>query len=183
MTITAQQAHEALTKAKCCYTKQQVEQAIDKMAIDITLQLKDKNPLLLCVMSGGLIVTGQLLLRLDFLLHYDYIHATRYQGETRGGELHWLSRPSHSLVNRHVLIIDDIFDEGITLSELVNYCEAEGAATVQTAVLVEKLHNRKHFKSADYVGLQVEDRYVFGYGMDFHGYLRNLPGIYAVKDI
>ena len=183
MTITAQQAHEALTHAKCCYTKQQVEQAIDKMATEITQRLKDKNPLLLCVMNGMLIVTGQLLLRLDFPLHYDYLHATRYKGETRGGELQWLSRPSRSLFDRHVLIIDDILDEGITLSELVNYCEAEGAATVQSAVLVEKLHGRKHFDKADYVGLQVEDRYVFGYGMDYHGYLRNLPGIYAVNEI
>ena len=182
MSITAQQAHQVLEKADCCYTKTQIESAIDSMAESITKDLGDKNPLLLCVMTGGLITTGDLLLRLDFPLHYDYIHATRYSGKTRGSDLNWISRPHTSLKDRHVLIVDDILDEGITLQELVLYCEEEQVSSVRTAVLVNKLHDRKHFSDADYVGLTVEDRYVFGYGMDYKGYLRNVPGIYAVNE-
>lgn len=181
MSITAQQAHQVLQQADCCYTKKQIEAAIDKMAEQITADLGDKNPLLLCVMTGGLITTGDLLLRLDFPLHYDYIHATRYGEKTRGSTLNWITRPHTPLRDRHVLIVDDILDEGITLKELVAYCKEEKVSSVRTAVLVNKQHQRKHIENADYEGLTVEDRYVFGYGMDYKGYLRNVPGIYAVN--
>lgn len=182
MSITAEQAHQVLENADCCYTKSQIEQAIDQMASAITADLGNKNPLLLCVMTGGLIITGDLLLRLDFPLQYDYIHATRYAGNTRGSTLNWVSKPHSSLKGRHVLIVDDILDEGITLKELVDYCEQQGVESVRTAVLVNKLHERKSIKTADYEGLTVEDRYVFGYGMDYKGFLRNVPGIYAVNE-
>lgn len=182
MPITADQAAHVLSNAECCYSKQQIEQALDKMATEITEQLGDKNPLLLCVMTGGLIITGDLLLRLDFPLQYDYIHATRYAGNTRGSELNWITRPHTTLAGRHVLIIDDILDEGITLKELIKYCENEKASSVRTAVLVNKLHDRKHLDTADFIGLTVEDRYVFGYGMDYKGYLRNVAGIFAVNE-
>jgi len=182
MTITAQEASEVLAAAHCCYNKAEIERAIDQMAKQITEQLGELEPLLLCVMNGGLIITGDLLLRLDFPLDYDYIHATRYAGETRGSELSWVSRPHKSLADRNILIVDDILDEGITLQELVKYCEQEGVSSVRTAVLVNKLHDRKQLDTADFIGLTVEDRYVFGYGMDYKGYLRNVPGIYAVDE-
>jgi len=182
MTITAKEAAETLAAAQCCYNKAEVENAIDRMAKEITEQLGQLEPLLLCVMNGGLIITGDLLLRLDFALDYDYIHATRYAGKTRGSELNWISKPHKSIAGRHVLIIDDILDEGITLQELIAYCKAENVASVHTAVLVNKLHNRKTLATADFIGLDVEDRYVFGYGMDYKGYLRNVPGIYAVDE-
>ena len=181
MTITAQEASEVLATAQCCYNKVEIEQAIDQMAKAITEELGELEPLLLCVMNGGLIITGDLLLRLDFPLDYDYIHATRYAGKTRGSELYWVSRPHKPLAGRHVLIVDDILDEGITLQELVKFCEQQGVSSVRTAVLVNKLHDRKHLDTADFIGLTVEDRYVFGYGMDYKGYLRNVPGIYAVN--
>jgi hypoxanthine phosphoribosyltransferase len=118
---------------------------------------------------------------MPFPLNYDYIHATRYRGEIRGGELNWIAKSSYSFQDRHILIIDDILDEGLTLAALVKHCKKEGAASVHAAVLVNKLHDRKADLQADFVGLDVEDRYVFGYGMDYKDYLRNVPGIYAVK--
>ena len=182
MSITADEANQVLQQAECCYSKKEVESAIDKMASEITVDLGKLNPLLLCVMNGGLIITGDLLLRLEFPLHYDYIHATRYAGEINGSQLVWVAKPQHIVKDRHILIIDDILDEGITLREIAKYCHDAGATSVRTAVLVNKTHNRKQFDHADYVGLTVDDRYVFGYGMDYKGYLRNIPGIYAVKD-
>jgi len=182
MTITAEEANTVLSQARCCYSKGEIEAAIDAMAKQITGHLGTLNPLLLCVMNGGLIITGDLLLRLDFPLHYDYIHASRYRGKTQGGVLNWIAKPQHTIENRHVLIVDDILDEGITLAEIADYCLSAGASSVRTAVLVNKLHDRKHAREADYIGLTVEDRYVFGYGMDYKGYLRNVPGIYAVND-
>ena len=181
MPITSDEARQVLEEADCCYTQSQVEQALDKMAESISQTLQDSNPLILCVLNGGLIVTSELLLRLQFPLNYDYIHATRYQGETRGGELNWIAKSSYSLKGRHILIVDDILDEGHTLAGLVKHCQEQQVASVHTAVLVQKLHERKADISADFVGLDVEDRYVFGYGMDYKDYLRNVPGIYAVK--
>jgi hypoxanthine phosphoribosyltransferase len=181
MAITPQEAQQVLEQADCCYTRPQVEAALDRLAVQISEEYQNKNPLLLCVMSGGLIITGELLLRLQFPLQYDYIHATRYAGKTRGGELNWIAESSIDLAGRNVLIVDDINDEGITLSAIVNHCRKKGAATVRSVVLVEKQHDRKYGVAADFVGLEIDDRYVFGYGMDYHGYLRNVPGIYAVK--
>ena len=182
MSINAEIAKQVLAKAECCYTQQQVEAALDRMAAEIAQRLADHNPLVLCVMNGGLIAMAELLLRLPFPLQYDYIHATRYQNEVRGNDLTWLAEPTISLQNRHVLIIDDILDEGLTLAAIVEYCQNNGAQTVETAVLVDKRHNRKHFSKANYVGVEVNDRYVFGYGMDYKGYLRNVNGIYALGE-
>lgn len=170
-------------EADCLFTVEQVEAALDRLAAEITAQYQNRNPLVLCVMNGGLIATAGLLQRLDFPLQSDYLHATRYRGETRGGELHWLREPAHPLAGRAVIVVDDILDEGYTLAAIVEHCRAQGAASVESVALVEKQHTRKHGIEADYIGLAVEDRYVFGYGMDYKDYLRNAPGIFAVKDL
>ncbi len=182
MAITPEHAMEVLESADCCYTHSQVQATIDRMAQVLTQDYQDKNPLLLCVMNGGLIFTAELLLKLSFPLQYDYIHATRYAGQTRGGELNWIAESSISLQDRHVLIVDDINDEGITLDAIVRHCKQQNPLSVKTVVLVDKLHDRKKGAPADYQGVTVADRYVFGYGMDYKGYWRNAPGIFAVKD-
>lgn len=173
---------EVYAKATCLYTKQEVETALDKMAAEIKAKLQDKNPVLLCVMVGGLIPAGNLLPRLDFHMEIDYVHATRYNGATRGGTLEWLVKPRVSLADRTVLILDDILDGGITLAALVEYCKAQGAHSVYTAVLLDKQQTRlaEGLPKADFTGIAIEDGFVFGYGMDYQGYLRNAPGIYVV---
>ena len=168
-------------ESDCLCDSEKLNQVLDTLASQISLDLKDKTPLILCVMTGGVIPTGHLITRLPFPLQLDYIHATRYRGETSGGELHWIQEPSISLQDRNVLIVDDIFDEGITLLEIEKYCKEKGAATVHSAVLVNKLHNRKVDFKPDYIGLKLEDRYLFGFGMDYKNYLRNLNSIHAVK--
>jgi hypoxanthine phosphoribosyltransferase len=181
MSITQEHIRQVRAEADCLFTAEQVEAALDALAEKITAKHRNNNPLVLCVMNGGLIVTGALLLRLDFPLEQDYLHATRYRGETQGGELTWLVEPKHSLEGRHVLIVDDILDEGHTLAAIAEHCLEAGAHSVETVALVEKRHERKHGIQADYIGLEVEDRYLFGYGMDYKGYLRNAAGIFAVK--
>jgi hypoxanthine phosphoribosyltransferase len=140
---------------------------------------------LLCVMNGGLIFTGQLLTRLVFPLEIDYVHATRYGHETNGATLQWTVRPQLDLKGRTVLLLDDILDEGVTLAAIADYCRQQGAIKVCMAVLVEKLHLRKVSPGmkADFTGIEVGDRFLFGYGLDYKGYWRNAPGIYAVKGL
>jgi hypoxanthine phosphoribosyltransferase len=169
-------------KSTCLYTANEVEAALDRMAIKIHEALQDKNPVIVCVMIGGLVPLGNLLHRLDFPLEVDYVHATRYRGDLTGGDIHWKVKPSTNLVGRTVLVVDDILDGGITLAAIIEEMKAMGAEKVYSAVLVDKYRKRvaNGLQNADFVGLQVEDNYIFGYGMDYHEYLRNAPGIFIV---
>ena len=182
MSVTAQQAFEVYAHADRLYSESDVEAALSCMAAEITVKLKESNPLVLCVMTGGIVAAGKLLTQLHFPLQLDYLHATRYRGATEGGALHWLARPVTPLQGRVVLVVDDILDEGWTLAAILEECKAQGASAVHSAVLVDKKRERKNGLRADFAGLEVADRYVFGYGMDYHTYLRNAPGIFAVKN-
>lgn len=173
---------EVFSKASCLYTKYEVEAAMDKMATEISYAISDKNPIFVCVVVGGMIPMGNLLPRLDFPLEVDYVHATRYRGELTGKDLHWKVKPSTDMKGRTIVVVDDILDGGLTLAEVVKLCEAEGAEKVYSAVLVDKKREREPggLATADFVGLEVDNVYVFGYGLDYKEYLRNAPGIYAV---
>ena len=170
------------TTADLLYSNEQVNVAMDKMADKINLLLADRNPLYLCVMNGGMVLGGQLLTRLTIPLTVDAINASRYQNQTSGSTIEWLLKPKTPLQGRTVLIVDDILDEGITLHAIYQYCLDQGAASVYSAVLVDKILDHEKPIEADFVGLEVENRYLFGYGMDYKGYLRNMPGIYACQE-
>jgi hypoxanthine phosphoribosyltransferase len=176
---------DLMDTADCLIGQDEVERALDRMADAITRDLGDRLPVFYCVMNGGLITTGHLLTRLGFPLEVDYLHATRYRRGLRGGELFWRVSPEVPMADRHVVIVDDILDEGATLAAILDYCRQAGAASVATAVLVDKQHRRKAVPGlkADYCSLEVVDRYVFGFGMDIKGYWRNAPGIFAPKGL
>ena len=177
---TPEYIKEVYEKSTCLYTKNEVEAALDRMAKQIHDKLHDKNPILLCVMIGGFVPLGHLLTRLDFPLEVDYVHATRYQGEMTGGDIHWKVKPPVSVKGRTVLVVDDILDGGLTLSAILNEVQAMEAKEIYSAVLVDKHHKRVEngLKNADFVGLEIDDHFVFGYGLDYREYLRNAPGIY-----
>lgn len=186
---------KVFNNATCLYTKNDIETALDQLAIAIHNKLADANPILLTVLKGGAVLTGNLLPRLDFPLELDNVHATRYQGAHEGFEaarqqgadvgfgVVWKYEPTTSLKGRTVLILDDILDLGITLQTIVDYCYKKGAEKVYTGVLLDKkvAHRpQEGLQKADFVALDIEDRYVFGYGLDYKEYLRNAPGIYEV---
>jgi hypoxanthine phosphoribosyltransferase len=181
MTNTINDLNKILDEADCLVDEVKLNEALDKMASQISADLADKMPLVLCVMNGGLIPTAALIERLNFPLELDYIHATRYGMETEGASLNWLSYPQTSLKNRHILVIDDIFDQGHTLQAIVNWLEQQETSSVYTATVINKLHDRKTNMTPDYIGTDVADRFLFGYGMDYKGFFRNLKGIYAIK--
>lgn len=165
--------------ALCLVDEQGLEELLNDLAEKITGQCATDNPLVLCVMTGAVVAVGQLLPKLQFPLELDYIHATRYQGETVGSELVWKQLPTATLENRTIIIIDDILDEGITMQKLVEFCVSENAKKVYSAVLVDKMISTKKAMQADFVGIQLADYYLFGFGMDYKGYLRNAAGIFA----
>jgi len=175
---------EIARRAECLYDMVQVENALDRMAQSITKKLRDENPIVLCVMVGALVPLGHLLTRLHFPLVVDYIHATRYRGQTRGGDLHWLVEPRHSLKDRTILVVDDIMDGGLTLAAILDYCSQMGAKSTYSAVMVDKKRKREpgvNFEP-DFVGLETPNRYLFGFGLDYEEQLRNAPGIFAISD-
>lgn len=174
-----------LAEADLLVTEVEVINIIKRIAREITVQLENSSPVLLCIMNGGLIFTGQLLTQLRFPLEVDYVHAARYGHELSGANLHWVVRPQLDLKGRTVLLLDDILDEGVTLAAIADHCRQLGAAEVYMAVLVEKLHQRKIKvgMKADFTGIEVGDRFLFGYGLDYKGFWRNAPGIYAVKGL
>jgi hypoxanthine phosphoribosyltransferase len=182
MSINAVEAMAVYDKADRLYNMDEITAAMERIAREITDLLQDSDPVVLCITNGGLIPTGDLLTSFDFPLRVDYIHATRYREQTTGSDLHWIKRPSEQLKDKHVLVVDDILDEGITLSAIVDFCRDEGAAEVYSAVAVEKLHDRSNGYKADFTALTAEDRYLFGYGMDYKGYLRNVPAIMAIPE-
>jgi hypoxanthine phosphoribosyltransferase len=180
--MDAQKARTLLAEADLIHSEMAVQTALNDVAASIRQRLADKNPLVLCVMTGGVIFCGQLLPKLDFPLDFDYLHATRYGPETQGGKISWRMAPWMSVKGRTVLVIDDILDEGVTLAAVKDSLTRLGAAEVLLAVFADKLNGKSKPISADFVGLTVPDRFVFGYGMDVDGAWRNLPAIYAMKE-
>ncbi|MDQ1363526.1 MAG: hypoxanthine phosphoribosyltransferase [Pseudomonadota bacterium] len=188
MAVTPQQAQDVLQTADLLHDASAINKSLDKLASDITAAVADdiyksQPVIVISIMNGGMILAGHLLPRFNFPLHVDFIHATRYRNQTSGGELEWKVAPHQDIKNRTLILIDDILDEGYTLDAIIQYCRQQGAARVISAVLVEKIHNRRKPGSrCDFIGLTVPDRYVFGFGMDYKGYHRNANGIYAVAD-
>ena len=180
--MNREQAREAFDKAELIHDAGQIDLAVDRMAEAISADLADRDPILICVMNGGLVPSALLMTRLSFPLRVDYLHATRYRERTFGTDLDWKKQHELSLQGQTLLVVDDILDEGYTLEAVLDFCRCQGAADVRSAVLVEKRHQRGTDLRADYVGLEVPDRYVFGYGMDYKGYWRNAPGIFAAAD-
>lgn len=176
----------ALANSDVIHDRATLEQAIARMAGPIRNDFAGSVPLFLTVMHGGLPFAGRLAMEIGALgldLEFDYLHATRYRGATSGGELTWKHRPATSLRGRRVLLVDDILDEGQTLRAVARWCREEGAAEVRIAALAVKRHDRcAPDVHADYIGVEVPDRYVFGYGMDFQEQGRALPAIYALTE-
>ncbi|MCH9633706.1 MAG: putative ribose-phosphate pyrophosphokinase [Chlamydiae bacterium] len=179
--VNINKVDEILKTADCLVGQEGLEIAFNKMALEMNQELKDKNPLLICVLKGAIYTFGQLMTRLDFPLEVDYIHATRYS-KNQGQKLKWIARPQKSLEGRVVVLVDDIIDEGITLSNLIEFCKNEGALEVYSAVLVDKNRTRAEtgLLNADFVGLKIPNKFIIGAGLDFEGYFRNMPGIYVM---
>jgi hypoxanthine phosphoribosyltransferase len=177
----AKAAWDFLENSDLVASAAEVQAAIERLAQEITRALADAYPLVLVVMGGAVVFAGQLLPRLRFPMDFDYVHATRYGAAVQGGGIDWKVTPPDYVRGRTVLVLDDILDGGQTLRAISDRLLALGANAVRCAVLVEKQLAHKKPIAADFVGLRIPDRFVFGCGMDAKGYWRNLPEIRAIK--
>jgi hypoxanthine phosphoribosyltransferase len=180
--MTPLQAQQLLDNAECIASADEVQTVLDRLAGEISGALAGDFLLVLAVMGGAVVFAGQLLPRLRFPLEFDYLHVTRYRGKTEGGEVEWRVLPGQNVAGRNVLVLDDILDEGETLAAVRDKLLNMGAARVWSAVLTNKDNGLAKPIQADFVGMDVPNRYVFGCGMDAYGLWRNLPAIYALKD-
>ena len=183
MSPTVPSIAAALANAELLYERVTLESVIADMGRQVDAALDGERAVFLTVMNGALIFAGQLALAIRTDLEFDYVHATRYRGDTAGSELMWLREPQASLRDRIVLLVDDILDEGHTLKAVRDDCYQRGAKKVLIASLCTKQHDRLvDGIASDFNGVELPDRYVFGYGMDYHEQGRNLPDIYALRD-
>jgi hypoxanthine phosphoribosyltransferase len=181
--VSPQEAQQVFDEADLLCSAEESTLAVRRVAAEITARLATANPLVLAVMGGAVVFTGQLLPQLVFPLDFDYLHVTRYGDVTRGGQLAWIVEPRAAVAGRIVLVVDDILDEGVTLAEIARRLLAQGASEVLSAVFADKNLGRRKPIAADFVGVHLPNRYVFGYGMDVKGAWRNLPAVYAVKGL
>jgi len=180
--LSRQQAQDILLRSELIVPAVQVRAAVERVATEISARLADQHPLVLSVMGGAVVFTGQLLPLLDFPLDFDYVHVSRYGNEQQGGKVQWKVSPRENVAGRVVLVVDDILDEGETLAAIRQRVLELGAAGFHSAVFADKRIARTKAAQADFVGIELPDRFVFGFGMDVHGAWRNLPAIYAVKE-
>ena len=183
--MTLHQVQAILTDSDLLFPKSVVDAATTSIAAAINRDYADKQPLILSVMGGAVVFTGQLLPQLTIACDFDIVQASRYGEKTVGSQLTWRVAPRDNIVERHVIILDDILDEGITLAAIVDLVKRNGAKTVACAVFCAKDYgeeiNKKKPLKAEYVGIMVPNRFIYGYGMDVSGAWRNLPAIYAVR--
>ena len=183
--MNSQDAKALLADSEVLFTAAEVNAATARVARELNRDYADKHPLVLGVMGGAIVFSGQILPQLDFPLDFDIVQASRYGEKTVGTHLSWRVTPRDNVKGRHVLLLDDILDEGITLAAIVELLKSQGALSVECAVFCvkdygEEINNRKPLK-AKYVGITVPNRFSYGYGMDVSGAWRNLPAIYAKK--
>lgn len=160
---------------------EEVQAAIRRMAGEILARFAERYPMVLAVMGGAVVFAGQLLPLLRMPLDFDYIHATRYGAATNARGIEWRVAPPEGVKGRAVLVLDDILDGGQTMGAIRDRLLQLGAASFHCAVLVEKILDAKKPLQADFVGLKIPDRFVFGCGMDAKGFWRNLPEIRAMR--
>ena len=179
---TPEEAWRILETAEEVCSADCVAAEVTRVAREVTAKFRDRNPLVLGVMKGSVIFAGQLLPQLRFPLHFDYLDVTRYGTATVGGEIMWKVSPGTAVAGRVVLVIDDILDEGHTLASIRSKLLDAGASDFYSAVFARKDIGRPTPVAADFVGITVPNRYVFGFGMDVYGMWRNLPAIYALNE-
>ncbi|MYM69406.1 hypoxanthine-guanine phosphoribosyltransferase [Pseudoduganella sp. FT55W] len=179
-------ARALLESAEELFTKQDVDNAVSAMADTLNARYNQPDaeefPLVLGVMGGAVVFTGNLLPQLTFPLEFDYIHVSRYGDEDKGGEVVWKVVPRSNVSGRTVIVLDDILDEGETLAHVKQRLLDMGAKEVILAVFADKAIGKVKPVKADIVGITIPNRFVVGFGMDAYGYWRNLPGLWAINN-
>jgi hypoxanthine phosphoribosyltransferase len=170
-----------LKESSVLYSNREIHLAIKKIAEEINRDIQSDVLYVLTVMNGGLYFSAHLIPLLKHTIYHDYIHATRYGNKAHGGLLHWIKEPEDTIEGKNILIIDDILDEGITLSEIISKCKKMGANNIFYTALFNKLTDKEKSILPGYHVLNVPNKFVFGFGLDYKGFGRALPDLHIIN--
>ena len=167
---------------KVIVSERELKKAIKALAKKMTKDLEGEDLVVVGLLTGCIPFLPDLLKQLKLKVLVNYIQASSYEGQESSGKVKIGGVLKESIIGKHVVLVDDIIDTGVTLKELSKYLYDQGAKKVTTCVLASKIGTRKVEFEADYKALEVPNEFVFGYGLDYDGYYRNLPYIAALKD-
>lgn len=164
------------------YSQEEVNQRIDELAATLTAKYQGEFPVIVPVMTGAMMFATELMKRLPFKLNIDYVDVSSYEDNSQSsGRVRLLRDLSHDVNGRPVLIIEDIVDTGHTLQFLNKLFASRGAKSIETCSLLDKPARREVEVNADYVGFEVPNEFIVGYGLDYDGLYRNLPYVGILK--
>jgi hypoxanthine phosphoribosyltransferase len=159
-----------------------IKKAIWQMADKINRDLKDKNPLMVCILNGSFMFSADLMKLIEFPCQISFVKLASYEGIGSTGKVKELIGFNEELKGRTVVLLEDIVDTGVTVENSVEQLLKTGAREVIVATLLYKPDACKRDINLDYVGLQIPNDFIVGYGLDYNGYGRNLPDIYSLVE-
>lgn len=168
---------------KVLYSKQAIHQGVERMAGEIAAEYADRRLTIVAVLTGSLVLVADLIRLLDLPMRLGVISASSYRGATTTrGELSINAEKLVDISGRDVLLVDDIFDTGHTLVRVMEKMQAYGPASIRTAVLLRKRARNEQPYEPDFVGFDIPDAFVVGYGLDYEDMYRNLPYIAVLEE-
>ncbi|UPY79500.1 hypoxanthine phosphoribosyltransferase [Leptospira weilii] len=166
---------------RLCFSREQISQKVKFLASEITKDYKKLNPIFICVLKGGVYFFTDLTRAISFSVEIDFIQARSYSGTSSTGNIDLLKDIDTDLSNRHVILVEDILDTGLTLQYLIRHIFTRNPASLEIVTLLLKERKSILEFPVKYVGWRISDEFVVGYGMDFDGKYRNLPDIHVLE--
>jgi hypoxanthine phosphoribosyltransferase len=162
---------------------EKIQDRIRELGAEIARDYAGRNPLLIGVLKGACLFLSDLMRAADIPLNVEFIAISSYGAEMRtSGEVRILKDLDVAIEGRHILVVEDIVDTGLTLSYLLANLKSRGAESVKLAALLDKFERREKDVPIDYLGFKIPDKFVVGYGLDFAERYRNLPFIAVLKN-
>ncbi|MBU3830287.1 MAG: hypoxanthine phosphoribosyltransferase [Candidatus Limosilactobacillus merdavium] len=164
------------------YSEEEINHRMDELAEQLTAEYKGQRPLIISVMTGAVLFTVDMIKRMDIMAKLDFIDVSSYYGGTSStGKVKLVQDLKSDVADRQIIIMEDIVDTGHTLKYLIDLLKERGAKSVKVCTLLDKPEGRQVDVKADYVGFNVPNEFLVGYGLDYKGYYRNLPYVGILK--
>ncbi|SFJ35907.1 hypoxanthine phosphoribosyltransferase [Thermoflavimicrobium dichotomicum] len=164
-------------------SEEQIQKRVKELAAELKKDYADLNPLCICILKGAVPFMADLIRAMDIPLEMDFMAVSSYGASTQSsGVVRIVKDLETSVEGRHVLVVEDIIDSGLTLSHLIELLKARNAKSVKVVTLLDKPERRKINLSPDYSGFTIPNKFIVGYGMDYAEKYRNLPYIGVLKE-
>jgi hypoxanthine phosphoribosyltransferase len=163
-------------------TPEEVQQRVQELGAELNKRYADSNPLFIGILNGAFVFAADLVRTFEGDCEISFVKLASYSGTRSAGDVRQLLGLDKSVEGRHVVIVEDILDTGRTLHFLANDLLAQNPASISIAAFLRKPSAAQFPVKADFIGFDIEDRFVVGYGLDYDGLGRNLPGVYVLEE-